>query len=141
MKQEATITLRSVVRSGGEEDVMELVTSGTYAEKNGKYYLIYEESEGSGYAGCTVTVKAEPGCAAILRGGPAKSQLIVQQGVRHQCCYQTGYGQVTLGVTGQLVACRLRENGGSLELAYTLDLNTSLISSRQVFFSVHCGEN
>ncbi len=39
---------------------MELTTFGSYYEKNGKYYIVYQESEATGFeSDTTTTVKVE----------------------------------------------------------------------------------
>ena len=72
----------------------------------------------------------------LLRTGTAKSQLIVERGVRHQCHYDTGYGPMMIGVSGDRVVSELGDHGGRLEFAYSLDVNTLLASENAVYINV-----
>ncbi len=72
----------------------------------------------------------------MLRSGAARSQLIIERGVRHQCLYGTGAGDLMIGVSGDEIVSRLTEDGGELEFKYSLYINTSLTSENEVYISV-----
>ena len=71
----------------------------------------------------------------LSRSGASKSQLIIERGVRHQCHYDTGYGAMTIGVSGDRIVSHLDDNGGRLEFAYSLDVNTLLASENAVYIN------
>ncbi len=64
----------------------------------------------------------------ITRKGAMRSQLMLEKGRRHQCIYQTVAGDLTIGVYTKSMKSTLDENGGTLEVSYTLDFNTDLVS-------------
>ena len=72
----------------------------------------------------------------LSRSGAAKAQLIIERGVRHQCHYDTGYGPMMIGVSGDRVVSELGDHGGRLEFAYSLDVNTLLASENAVYINV-----
>ena len=85
MKKDVLITIRGTQQVNEEKDVVEMITTGRYYRKNGLYYISYEETEATGYEGCRTTLKIGPNDKVTMtRFGPSRSQLIVQQGVRHQ---------------------------------------------------------
>ena len=74
----ATVRVRSSVDNDGEITQMEVIADARYAHRNGKYYIMYEETGLSEMRGCITTVKVEEGGKVwvkrsryehVLRGG------------------------------------------------------------------------
>ena len=65
-----------------------------------------------------------------------RSQLIIEKGQRHQCFYDTGYGSLTLGISGDDIVSCLDDNGGHLQVRYTLDINASMASENELSVDV-----
>ena len=114
-------------------DHIELMTRGSFTKKNGSYYISYKETQTIGFEGCTTTIKiAEDGSrVALLRFGKVNTQLVIQRDYRNICYYETEVGPITLGVTGDGIACDLSEPaGGTAKFSYLLDADdpTALIN-------------
>ena len=104
MKKDVLIDIKGIYRQDGEQDQVELVTTGSYYKRNGDYYIAYDESEMTGFDGTHTVLRVEGSQRVTLsRSGSTKSQLIIERGVRHQCHYDTGYGAMTIGVSGDRV--------------------------------------
>ncbi len=134
MQKDVLISITgTVISEEGVPDVIELVTAGRYYKRDGKYYIRYLESEATGFAGVTTTVKVEGERAVTLtRSGPAASRLILEHGKRHLCQYSTGVGQMMVGISGCQIHSDLGELGGELEFHYMLDVNSNLVSRNEV---------
>ena len=107
-----------------ETDKIELMTYGSFLKKAGSYYISYKETETIGFAGCTTTIK-------IAEDGSVNTQLVIQRDYRNICYYETEVGPITLGVTGDGIACDLSEPaGGTAKFSYLLDADdpTALIN-------------
>ena len=100
MEEKYLITIKGTMEQNGERESVELMTRGKFAQRNGAYYIVYAETEATGYAGCTTTVKLSADAREVVmtRFGKAPSQLVIEKGVRHICHYETGFGSVSLGV-------------------------------------------
>jgi uncharacterized beta-barrel protein YwiB (DUF1934 family) len=72
----------------------------------------------------------------VERSGNAISQLIVQKGVRHQCRYDIGYGDMTIGVSGSSIYSSLTDTGGNLAFRYSLDINSLLASENEMYIHI-----
>ena len=134
MNEDYLIRIDGRMEQDGGDDQVQLMTRGSFLKKNGSFFISYQESETTGYAGCTTTVKvAQDGRrVAMLRFGPAASQLIIQKGVRHLCHYDTGEGALTLGVAADAISNRLTDEGGEVEFSYTLDADQNSILSKNL---------
>jgi uncharacterized beta-barrel protein YwiB (DUF1934 family) len=72
----------------------------------------------------------------LERKGKAKAQLIVEQGRRHQCQYDVGFGDMMIGVHGSKVQYDLGAHGGSVQFRYSLDVNAMLASENEMYIHV-----
>jgi uncharacterized beta-barrel protein YwiB (DUF1934 family) len=60
----------------------------------------------------------------------------VEQGRRHQCQYDTGCGDMILGIHGGRVRFDLDDKGGNVEFRYSLDVNSMLASENEMYIHV-----
>ena len=116
-----------------DRDHIELMTRGNLVKKGESFYITYKETQTIGFEGCTTTIKiAEDGSrVALLRFGKVNTQLVIQRDYRNICYYETEVGPITLGVTGDGIACDLSEPaGGTAKFSYLLDADdpTALIN-------------
>ena len=135
---DAMITIRGSQRTGGDNENIEVVTAGSYAIRGGSFFIRYEESEATGFAGSRTTLCYDPtrSQVTLIRRGSTTSELIIEKGRRHQCTYDTGYGKLILGVSGDRVESTLTESGGEMSFSYSLDVNTALASENSVDITV-----
>lgn len=138
MKQEALIKIKGIQRAGGDDDVVEMLTTGSFAREDGKYIISYEESEATGFEGAQTTLLYEEaeGRVTLTRSGSVNTQLIVEKGKRHQCSYDLGFGSMIIGVNCSTIFSTLSDRGGQIAFGYSLDLNTALTSENQVVVAV-----
>ena len=117
----------------GEDDRIEIMTYGSLVKKGDTYYITYKETQTIGFEGCTTTIKIaeDSSRVALLRFGKVNTQLVIQRDYRNICYYETEVGPITLGVTGDGIACDLSEPaGGTAKFSYLLDADdpTALIN-------------
>ena len=76
--------------SGAEPGEITLRTTGTYTERGGAEFIAYKEyDEDDPKVAYTSVLKIEPGRVTMMRSG-SSSRLILEQGKRHLCLYDTG---------------------------------------------------
>ena len=134
MEENYLITIKGTMEQDGDRDSVELMTRGSLVHKDGAFYIIYKESEATGYEGCTTTVKVgeDASRVSMTRFGKVPSQLIVEKGRRHLCHYDTGFGAVSLGVAADVIEHALTDEGGRLQFSYTLDSGAENFISRNL---------
>ena len=117
-----------------DDDSVQLMTRGSFSEKNGNYYIVYKETEATGYEGCTTSVKiaGDNSRVTMTRFGPMPSQLIIEKGVRHLCHYDVGPASLTLGVAADEIHHLLTPEGGTVRFSYTLDSDRESLLSRNL---------
>jgi len=123
--EEVKIKLKAIQKNIQDEDTVELVTEGSYYEKNGKQYYTYMETEISGMEGTKTLIKVskEENKIQIIRYGEGKSTMTYILGEKTNTEYVTPYGNMDMEIHTHEVKINLDENGrGTIYLHYYLDL-------------------
>lgn len=121
----------------GETDKVEVLTSGNYMMKKNHCYIGYKEyDEENPNKYSDNLIKVEDNLVTIIRKGEMQSRLMLERGKRHQCLYQTVAGDLMIGVFTKTMKNTLNEKGGTLEVSYTLDFNTDLVSENRFIITV-----
>ena len=118
------------IYSEGHEDQQELITVGTFYERNGAFYLFYKESdnESSGLGDVTTFLIIKDGWVALNRRGAVNLAQEFKKGVLNSCIYATCYGKIWLSVMPHRVECDLTVHGGRINLEYDLFVDDKLVS-------------
>lgn len=137
MENNAIITLTTVqYMKDMDEDVTELTTKGRYAEKDGKFYIVYEESEMTGFEDTTTTIKVYPEKMLLSRKGKFNSRMEFLPGEKRLCRYPTPYGDIAIAVKPIVYENALKEDGGFVKLEYMLDMNNQIYAKNKLELNV-----
>lgn len=121
----------------GETDKIEVLTSGKFMRRRDHFYIGYKEySEENPSEYYDNLIKVEPNMVTINRNGGVQTRLMLEKGRRHQCIYQTIAGDFTIGVFTKTLNNNLGDKGGTLEVSYTLDFDTNLVSENRFYIKV-----
>ena len=127
MKQEVVLRIRGQQSYDGQEpEVIELMTEGTMEFNDGGWDISYEETELTGLAGVTTTFRVEPEKVILRRTGKLRSEMMFQQGVRHESLYQLDFGALMMAVTAKLVFFDIVSDGGVIDLMYDIEIENSV---------------
>ena len=141
MMKDVIINIKGRQGLGDELDTIELTTDGRFGEKNGSYYMTYDESAMLGLENVNTALYIKPGNSVILqRSGDVESRLVVEEGKRSTCYYNTPQGELLIGIFGESVKTELNSGGGKIHMKYTIDSNLNLISRNTVDISVKGAE-
>ena len=133
MEKEVVISIKGMQKyEGALPDVIELVTEGRLARDGESYTLSYQESELTGLEGTLTTIQVDREQVTLMRVGEFNSQLVFQEGRRHFSMYNTPYGAMTIGVNTRHLLAQLTDQGGDIEVDYSVEVDHAL-AGRNVF--------
>jgi len=137
MNKKYLITIDGKHTAGKDVETVSLSTLGTFDARDGKFFITYEETEATGFAGdvTTFTVESE-NRATLERSGKTSSTLYMEKGQKHMCHYRTGAGNLVIGILADTIENQLTPKGGQVKLRYTLDLNSSVLSTNELNITV-----
>ena len=130
MLQDYIIDIVGTQKIDGDSDTVEVTTLGHYEEKNTGKYIIYKEFDSDNpEIEKTAVVKVEnENKITIIRYGNLGSRLTLELNRRHQCHYNTIAGPLMIGVFANKMNLCLNNNRGCLDVGYTIDFNSDLVS-------------
>ena len=108
-----------------EPEVIELVTEGTMALRDGGWDISYQESDLTGLTGVTTTFRIEPGVVILTRTGGLHSQMVFRQGVPHESLYQMPFGALMISVCASQVMFDITPDGGFVDLVYSIEIENT----------------
>ena len=137
MIKDVLITVVGIQGIDGEEDTVELTTEGRFGIKVGKYFLSYDEGQivEAGKVKTKIFINS-PDSVVLQRTGDINSRMEITAGERKSCFYSTPVGDICIGIYGENIELDLKENGGNINLVYTIDSDLKLISRNRVKITV-----
>ena len=124
MNRDVIISVISSQRSeGSDTEYLEMVTEGKYYKKGKTYYITYTESETTGLAGTTTTVKVADQSLTLIRFGAVNSQFIFQLGKKHLSHYDTVHGSFTIGIITDTINLDLNDDSAKISIGYRIEIN------------------
>ena len=137
LSEDYVIKIEGKQNADEDENTVSLSTRGRFYHKNGNYYIVYKETEVTGYEGSTTTVKVEgEQKVSMLRHGEYASTMVVEKGKRHSSQYETGEGSLMLGVSAIAIKNKLTPRGGEISFSYDLDINSVDVSTNHIKITV-----
>ena len=138
MENNYIISITGTQLVDGESDKIEVITTGDYILKNGHRYIKYKEYDNDDpNISIDTVVKVEGDSkVSIIRMGDRPSRLILENGVRHQCHYNTVMGELMMGVFTSRINNTLKDSGGDIIVKYQLDFFSDLVSDNEFHINV-----
>lgn len=137
MGNDFIISIKSKQIVGESSDKFEIITSCSYKKEGNLNIIKYEEFDENTKIKSRSTITVDNlGTVTILRDGASFSKIILEKEKHHICNYATEYGIIELGTFTKDIVCDLFENGGTLKLYYSLDVNSTLLSENIVIINL-----
>ena len=140
MKKDIIISIRGVFTDQEEEnDDLELVTSGRYYERKGKKYIVYEESEVTGFKEGTQTMlKTDGNIVTMSRSGieGGNTFMVFENGKTHMGHYETPYGSFTVSTFTDKMKVDIGETEGDIRIDYFVDIDNVPQSANSLSMSI-----
>lgn len=139
MKKNSIISVVNEQNLYYEKNKIELISLGTYTQKNGKYYIIYKDSVIDKYDNvenlCSIRVE-NPDLIIISRIGLIKSNLTLEKGKRNYGQCKTDFGTITMGIYTEYIKCDMGKSSAKISLKYFMDIESDLVSSNKISINV-----
>ncbi|OLN33967.1 DUF1934 domain-containing protein [Desulfosporosinus metallidurans] len=122
----------------GHEDQQEVITEGMLYERDGVFYVLYEESgsESTGFEEVSTFLIIKEGIVTLNRKGAVDLTQEFKTGELNRSIYTTCYGKIWLSVMPHKVECDLTVHGGRISLEYDLFVDDNLVSYNALFLNI-----
>lgn len=138
MKRDYVISIVGIQKTESEVERVEFTTWGTYKREGNTEYIIYEEYAPELPGGNLISsIQVENKNLVILDRHPDKrTKLLIEQGKRHLCFYNTSFGNLMLSVFASSVKNNLSSSGGNLFLQYNVSFNSVMESVNELYINM-----
>ena len=140
MSKKYLITFYASQSNLQEKDEMTFTAPGEYYEENGirivKYKEYSEDSQLEGDYSLNTIKIVNDSKLSILREGDHTTRLFLEKDKVHNCHYRTKMGDLMFSVLCTKLHNNLTDNGGKLDVAYSLDLNGETVSYNRSILTV-----
>ena len=137
MTKDVWISLRGLQYSGDEAaDNIETAVSGTYYEKNGKHYVIYEEAIEGLQKPVMNKLKFGEHFLELSRRGSLGVCMMFEENQKHMADYHTPYGKLTLGIDTKKFRMVNEMDKITLDIDYTLEQNNEYLADCKILIEV-----
>lgn len=117
------VSVKSVQRDrDGQDTVVELISPGTWYEKNGTQYVRYEESSVTGMDGVKTTIKIYDGSIVLLRTGAVNMRHQYILGEERETVYETPFGEIPMAVKTHELTVDFHDGTGHVHLGYDISV-------------------
>lgn len=115
MQRNVLINVKGTQYLDNDKDVTELITTGSYYEKNNKIYILYEEVSDESMQVSKNTLKLSGDEVELIRHGESNVNIIFKEGVSWDSYYMTPMGSVKMTFCTKKVDVD-KSNGASLSV-------------------------
>lgn len=113
-----TVTNKQTIDT--QTDTITETAYGNFYEKNGKQYILYKaENEGDK---TSVVIRIDRDTVSIKRSGAVETSMEYRIDAKRSFLYKMPYGTIEMELETQRIVSDLTENGGRIELVYTLSV-------------------
>jgi uncharacterized beta-barrel protein YwiB (DUF1934 family) len=141
MTEEVLVSIKGLqMIEENNEAPVEVITRGTYFEKNGLHYIkydeVYEDIEGT----TRNLVKVHDGVIEVIKRGLTNVHMVFEINKKNMTRYQTPFGELVMGITTKEIRVQKVEKGMDIKVSYDLYVNYEYLAACVIDISVRSKE-
>ena len=115
-----------------ETDELEMTMPGKYYFRNGKHYVLFEETDEESQSVVKNRFKLAPDRLEISKKGATNTTMTFQRGEKSSSWYGTPVGDVQLGIEVTEMELTEGEDESEMNVAYALEMNSEHVSDARI---------
>lgn len=141
MTRDVLIKISGLQAMDGENDSVEVITTGDYFLKNGRHYVIYDEVMEGFEGNIRNLLKISPDKLDVCKNGIANAHMVFEQDRKNLTRYATPMGEMVVEVSTNRISLEEQEDSLKVSVDYSLDINYSHVSDCNITVDVCSREN
>ncbi len=130
--REVVVTISGFQTSEDGQDDVEVVQVGTYYERMGTRYILFEEHLEGAEQPVKNIIKMKPRCLEVQKHGAVETTLVFEEGKTRSSTYHVPYGSFLVDVKTTGVQIRCGEALLEASASYELSLNGKYCTDNQI---------
>lgn len=139
MTKDVTVYLHSIQtgRNDEESEKIETVAAGSYYEKNGRHFLIYDETMEGFEKPVKNKLKFADDFLEIMKSGPLNVRMVFEKNKKNLTSYNTPYGNIVLGINTKKIHISQESDRIVVDVEYVLDMNYEYYADCKIVMDIH----
>lgn len=132
MKKNVLVSISGLQYEIDKDEAVEVISAGDYYFRNGKHYVLYEESleDIEGTSKCTIKIAEKQ--IDIIKNGANNVHMVFEENKKNSTLYNTPYGDLQVGIYTTLIKVTEEEDRIVVDIEYSLDINYAHVSDCQI---------
>ena len=137
MTKEVLVKISGLQFAGEEDnDSIEVITTGSYYNKNGKHYVLYDEvMEGTTEVTKNV-IKIGADSMEVTRKGPATVHMVFEKDKKNVSYYHTPFGNLLIGIDTKCIQVDENDLNINVKVNYGLEINYEFVADCHITVDV-----
>lgn len=142
MTKDVLVSLRGLQfeQSGEDPEQIETITVGTYYEKNGKHYVLYDEVTEGFEEPTKNRMKFSEHALELTRIGLVNVHMVFEQNRKNMTSYHTPYGDIIIGIDTKQIQISEQEDRITVTVNYALDVNYEFLAECKIVLDIRSKE-
>lgn len=141
MTRDVLIKISGLQAMDGENDSVEVITTGDYFLKNGRHYVVYDEVMEGFEGNVRNLLKISSDKLDVCKNGIANAHMVFEQDRKNLTRYATPMGEMVVEVSTNRISLEEQEDSLKVSVDYSLDINYSHVSDCNITVDVCSREN
>ena len=124
----------------GEVNRIELVAECRHYYRNGKHYVLYDDTMTNTEEKTATVLKIAADSLTLLRQGGVVQEQHFQPRQEHTSVYRTPYGNLDLSVKTEKIAIVFGTISGNIDVAYAMSVNGQWQSSNELHIEISAAD-
>lgn len=117
------------------EDAVEVITSGSYFERDGQRYIKYDEFQEDSEEVSKNLIKIRDDGMEVIKKGLTNVHMVFEKGKKNESYYQTPFGSLLIGISATHLEVQESEHELDIKVEYALEINYEFMAD--CFISIH----
>lgn len=142
MTEEVLVSIKGMqMMPQDESDEVEVVTHGSYLQKNGKHYIRYEEAVEGMEGTIQNLIKVDENSMEVTKRGLTNVHMVFEKDKKNMTCYETPFGSMLVGIAATAVDVRDTEKDIDVTVKYALDINYEHMADCTISMNIKSKDN
>ncbi|MDE7275585.1 MAG: DUF1934 domain-containing protein [Lachnospiraceae bacterium] len=138
MTKDVLISLRGLQFDQSDSDVekIETIMPGSYYEKNGSHYVLYDEIMEGFSEPVRNRIKFGEHALELTRSGAVNVHMIFEENRKNMTSYNTPYGNILIGIDTRKIHITQESDRIVVDVDYALDVNYEYLADCQIVLDI-----
>ncbi len=136
MTKDVIVSIRGLQMDVDSESPLEVITMGNYFYKNGKHYVLFDETVGDAGEQTKNTIKIAPNRVDVIKKGDNSVHMVFEPDKKNMTYYNTPFGSMLVGINTLGITHEEDELNINTKIEYALEVNYAHMSDCSIAINI-----